>query len=168
MPWRRDSDHEAETLATYPTSNIVFCHSEVSGVSLNSKVKNFHGTDTISYKNFDAVFSGHIHYRQTKGKLRLVGTPYELTRSDSGNTKGFDMIDLSNMEETFYENTISPKFVKFYLTELYNTSLGEFKDEIRNNFVDLFVPSNVATSSALSRLINKIQNISRKIEPKHI
>lgn len=165
MPWRRDSSHEAETLAQFPNSDIVFCHSEVSGVSLNSKVKNHHGTDTISYKNYDAVYSGHIHYRQTKGKLRLVGTPYELTRSDSGNTKGFDMVDLGTMEETFYENTISPKFVKFYLTGLYNVSLGEFKDKIRNNYVDLYVPSNIATTSALSRLINKIQKISRRIEP---
>jgi adenylate kinase family enzyme len=44
-------------------------------------------------------------------------------------------------------------------------TLGEFKDKIRNNYVDLYVPSNVATSSALSRLINKVQKISRKIEP---
>ena len=42
------------------------------------------------------------------------------------------MVDLGTMEETFYENTISPKFVKFYLTGLYNVSLGEFKDKIRN------------------------------------
>jgi hypothetical protein len=43
--------------------------------------------------------------------------------------------------------------------------LGTFKDAIRNNYVDLYVPSNVATTSALSRLINKVQKISRKIDP---
>jgi DNA repair exonuclease SbcCD nuclease subunit len=165
MPWRRDSNHETETLAKYPNANIVFCHSEVSGVKLNSKVKNNEGTDTNSYKNYDAVYSGHIHYRQNKGKLRLVGTPYELTRSDSGNTKGFDLVNLETMEETFFENNISPKFVKFYLTSLYSVTLGEFKEKIKNNFVDLYVPSNIATTSALGRLINKVQKIGRKIEP---
>lgn len=165
MPWRRDTEHEVETLLKYPKTNIVFCHSEVAGVALNSKVRNEHGTDTESYKGYDAVYSGHIHYRQRKGKLRLVGTPYELTRSDSGNKKGFDLVDLETMEETFFENTRSPKFLKFNLKNLYMVQLGDFKDQIANNFVDLYVPSKIATSSALSKLINKVQKISRKIEP---
>lgn len=165
MPWRRDMEHEKETLAEYPNANIVFCHSEVRGIKLNKKVDNFHGVEASTYDRFDAVYSGHIHYRQRRGRLRMVGTPYELTRSDMDNTKGFDMVDLEDMSETFYENTISPKFVRFYLTQLYNVPLGEFKEKIRNNYVDLFVPSNIATSSALSRLINKIQKISRKIDP---
>jgi hypothetical protein len=165
MPWRRDTEHEIETLKEYSNAEIVFCHSEVRGIKLNSKVDNHHGTDSESYDNFTAVYSGHIHYRQRRGKLRMVGTPYELTRSDMDNVKGFDLVNLEDMQETFFENTISPKFVKFNLTQLYNVPLGEFKERIRNNYVDLFVPSNIATSSALSRLINKIQKISRKIDP---
>lgn len=165
MPWRRDEDHEIETLLKFPKTNIVFCHSEVAGVALNAKVRNLHGTDSESYKGYDAVYSGHIHYRQTKGKLRLVGTPYELTRSDSGNAKGFDLVDLETMEETFFHNDKSPKFLKFNLKSLYMVQLGEFKKQIENNFVDLYVPSKIATSSALSKLINRVQKISRKIEP---
>jgi DNA repair exonuclease SbcCD nuclease subunit len=165
MPWRRDAAHEAETLAEYPTANIVFCHSEVKGIKLNSKVTNDHGSDSQSFDRYDAVYSGHIHYRQKKGKLRMVGTPYQLTRSDANNAKGFDLVNLEDMSETFFENNISPKFIKTYLTGLYNVPLGEFKEEIRNNFVDLYVPSNIAASNALSKLINKIQEIGRKIEP---
>ena len=165
MPWRRDTEHEVETLAEFPNSNIVFCHSEVRGIKLNKKVDNFHGVEASSYDRFDAVYSGHIHYRQQRGRLRMVGTPYELTRSDMDNTKGFDLVNLEDMQETFFENTISPKFVKFYLEQLYNIPLGEFKKAIENNYVDLFIPSHIATSSALSRLINRVQNISRKIDP---
>ena len=165
MPWRRDTAHETETLAKYPHTDIVFCHSEVRGIKLNSKVTNLHGTDTNSYDNYTAVYSGHIHYRQRKGCLRMVGVPYQLTRSDMNNDKGFDLVDLETMEETFFENKRSPKFVKSYLTNLYNVQLGEFKKEIENNFVDLFVPSHIATSNALSKFINKIQRIGRKIEP---
>jgi len=165
MPWRRDPEHESETLSKFPSANILFCHSEVRGISLNNKVKNMHGSDANIFSRYDAVFSGHIHYRQKKGPLRMVGTPYELTRSDSGNTKGFDMIDLTTMEETFFENNISPKFVKFNLATLYNTTLGDFKARIANNFVDLYVPSKIASNASLSALINKIQHIARKIEP---
>ena len=165
MPWRKDPEHETETLAEYPTTDIVFCHSEVRGIALNSKVKNMHGTDTNSYNKYTAVYSGHIHYRQRKGQLRMVGTPYELTRSDSGNTKGFDLVDLETMEETFFENKVSPKFVKFNLTTLYDVPLGDFKKRIENNFVDLFIPTQIASNSSLSALINRVQNLTRKIEP---
>tara|TARA_R110002096_G_scaffold184699_3_gene363295 strand:+ start:521 stop:1636 length:1116 start_codon:yes stop_codon:yes gene_type:complete len=165
MPWRTGPEHEAETLAEFPNTNIVFCHSEVMGVALNSKVKNIHGTDISAYRNFEVVYSGHIHYRQTKGVLKLVGTPYELTRSDIDNIKGFDMVDLSTMEETFVENKVSPKFVKLFLSKIYDMTLGEFKDIIKDNFVDLYVPSHIATTTALSKLINKVQGIGRRIEP---
>ena len=124
-----------------------------------------HGSDANTFSKYTAVYSGHIHYRQTKGALRMVGTPYELTRSDSGNTKGFDMVDLATMEETFFENVRSPKFVKYNLTTLYNTTLGDFKKAIENNFVDLFVPSQIASNASLSALINRVQRIAKKIEP---
>ena len=165
MPWRTDPQHESDTLAEYPTANIVFCHSEVRGIALNSKVKNMHGTDSNSYDRYTAVYSGHIHYRQTKGALRMVGTPYQLTRSDSGNAKGFDLVDLETMEETFFENHRSPKFVKYNLTTLYDVPLGEFKERIDNNFVDLFIPTAIASNSSLGSLIGKVQALTRKIEP---
>ena len=165
MPWRRDSEHEAETLAEYPQADIVFCHSEVRGIYLNAKVKNEHGTETNIYDKYTRVYSGHIHYRQEKNKLLMVGVPYQLTRSDRDNPKGFDLVNLEDMEETFFENHISPKFLRYNITALYDMPLGQFKEQIENNFVDLFVPSQIATTNALSQLVNEIQHISRKLEP---
>lgn len=165
MPWRRDTEHELETLAQYPTANIIFCHTEISGIYLNSKIKNEHGTRANEYSKYTKVYSGHIHYRQEKGKVLLVGTPYELTRSDSGNQKGFDLVDLDNMQETFFPNNISPKFIKYNITKILDVTLGDFKNEIRNNFIDLYIPSKIAVSNSLSELINKIQNVSRKLDP---
>ncbi len=165
MPWRRDSSHEAETLADYPQSQIVFCHSEVRGIYLNAKVKNQHGNESNIYDKYTRVYSGHIHYRQEKGKLLMVGVPYQLTRSDMNNPKGFDLVDLETMDETFFENNHSPKFLRYNIKMLYDMPLGIFKKQIENNFVDLYVPSEIATSSALANLINKIQKTSRRIEP---
>jgi DNA repair exonuclease SbcCD nuclease subunit len=165
MPWRRDSEHEAETLAEFPQTDIVFCHSEVRGIYLNAKVKNEHGTETNIYDKYTRVYSGHIHYRQEKNKLLMVGVPYQLTRSDRDNPKGFDLVNLENMEETFFENHISPKFLRYNIKALYDMPLGQFKEQIENNFVDLFVPSQIATTNALSQLVNEIQHISRKLEP---
>ena len=165
MPWRRDSSHEAETLADHPKSEIIFCHSEVKGIYLNSKVKNQHGNESNIYDKYTRVYSGHIHYRQNKGKLLMVGVPYQLTRSDMNNPKGFDLVDLETMQEQFFENEISPKFLRYNIRMLYDMPLGVFKEQIENNFVDLYVPSDIATTSALSNLINKVQKIGRRIEP---
>ena len=165
MPWRRDAEHEAETLAEFPQTDIVFCHSEVRGIYLNAKVKNEHGTETNIYDKYTRVYSGHIHFRQEKGKLLMVGVPYQLTRSDRDNPKGFDLVDLEDMQETFFENHISPKFLRYNIKALYDMPLGQFKEQIENNFVDLFVPSQIATTNALSQLVNEIQHISRKLEP---
>ena len=165
MPWRRDPQHESETLSEYPSTNIIFCHSEVRGIALNAKVKNMNGSDAHTFDRYEAVYSGHIHYRQNKGKLRMIGVPFQLTRSDSGNAKGFDLVDLTTMEETFFENTSSPQFVKFNLATLYDVPLGDFKERIANNYVDLYVPSKIATHASLSALINRVQKLARKIEP---
>ena len=165
MPWRRDAEHEAETLAEFPQAEIVFCHSEVRGIYLNSKVKNDHGTETNIYDKYTRVYSGHIHFRQEKNKLLMVGVPYQLTRSDRDNPKGFDLVNLEDMQETFFENHISPKFLRYNIKALYDMPLGQFKEQIENNFVDLFVPSQIATTNALSQLVNQIQHISRKLEP---
>lgn len=165
MPWRIDTKHETDTLAEYPQAEIVFCHSEVKGIYLNSKVRNEHGTETNVYSKYTRVYSGHFHYRQEKDKLLMVGVPYQLTRSDSNNAKGFDLVNLEDMSETFFENHISPRFIKYNITQLFDITLGSFKKQINNNFVDLFVPSHIASTSALSHLVNKIQHVSRRLEP---
>ena len=55
-----------------------------------------------------------------------------MTRSDANNSKGFDLVDLSNMEESFFENYISPKFLKYNVTQLFDITLGTFKSQIKN------------------------------------
>jgi ferritin len=81
------------------------------------------------------------------------------------NSKGFDLVDLETMEETFYENDSSPKFLRYNIKMLYDMNLGTFKEHIKNNFVDLYVPSGIASNASLSNLINKVQKIGRRIEP---
>jgi DNA repair exonuclease SbcCD nuclease subunit len=165
MPWRRDSEHEIETLNQYSHADIVFCHSEVKGAYTNQRSTLDDGTEIQNYNGYKRVYSGHIHYRQEHGVLKMVGTPYQLTRSDINNQKGFDLVDLNTMDEYFFENTVSPKFLRFNLSKLYNITLNTFKNQIYNNFVDLYVPSKVATTTSLSYLINKIQSSSRTLEP---
>ena len=93
----------------------MFCHTDVKGISFNRYVKIEEGTDVDAFSGFHRVYSGHIHFGQKYKNLRMLGTPYELTRSDMGNTKSIWLLDLETDEELCWENVVSPKFLKYRL-----------------------------------------------------
>ena len=165
MPWRKNTEDEISTLLKFANSDYVFCHSDVSGVRLNSKVINRDGCMISEYSRFKKVYSGHIHYSQEKNNIKMIGNPYQMTRSDTGNPKGFYLFDLLSGTEIFFENKLSPKFIKINLLNYLDKTLGELKADISNNFVDLYIPVKISTSYNLSALMRKIDGFARFIEP---
>jgi len=144
MPWRKDHDVEGELLNKIPKHDYLFCHTDISGMKHNKYANVPHG---ISYKkldNFERVYSGHIHYAQNYGKVRMLGSPYELTRADADNTKHFLVLDLETGEETYYKNDFSPKFIRVPLVEVFNKTPIELEDRFRNNFVDVMIQSKIS------------------------
>ncbi len=59
--------------------------------------------DTVSA---DLIISGHIHKRQTFGKVHYPGSPYSQSLKDLGQTKGLTLLDT----DTFKINTIPTPF----------------------------------------------------------
>jgi len=167
MPWRRDDEHEKETINSHPGMDYLFCHSEVRGsrLSPNPTVKHEGGNEITTFKKFRRVYSGHIHYAQVIKNFNFIGNPYQMTRSDRGNRKGIWILDVESGAEEFVENNYSPKFLKFDISELYDLSLAEVKDLFRNNFVDLQIPSSLVAQYNISLLMNLLDGIPRKIEP---
>lgn len=165
LPWQSTHTSEAEVLTKYKSARYVFCHSEAAGFMLNKKVKQTTGTKLSEFKDFFRVYSGHIHYSQVKKNVYMVGNAYQMTRSDCNNPKGVYLLDLETEKHQFFENNYSPKFVKINIKNVLDITLGEFKDKIRNNFLDLYIPSDIPIKYNLSYLMNLIQDDSRKIEP---
>jgi len=167
MPWRKDKEHEIETISQYPDVAYIFCHSEVNGLRMNSnpKIKSEHANDVKIFKNFKKIYSGHIHYSQIKNNFVLVGNPYEMTRSDSGNRKGIFILDLEKEEEIFFENNYSPKFLKMNIISILEMSLDDIRDKIKNNFIDIYIPSELLTKYNFGYFLNLLEGYSRKLEP---
>ena len=167
MPWRRDSEHERETLSDYGSHDFLFCHSEVKGLRLgpNPKIVHEGGNEAEIYTGFKSVYSGHIHYRQQTKNVFMVGNPYQMTRSDRGNQKGIYLLDLQTGDHTFFENEYSPKFLKFDIRLLFDTTIDEFISLIKNNFVDLYIPSHIVAKYNISKLMNLLEGYARKLEP---
>lgn len=169
MPWRRDSDHEKETLSKIKDNvDYMFCHTETQGVQISPSRKHLHegGNDLNTFKRFKKVFSGHIHYRQEKGNFILVGNPYQMTRSDRGNQKGVYVLDLKTGDHEFIQNKRSPIFIRYYINDILERRMEDLLSEIEGNFVDVFIPSNVLGKYNINKFMDFLDGNARKLEPR--
>ena len=165
MPWEEDHKafHEIISSPQYK-ADILFCHTDIKGMSFNKFVKIEEGCEPIDFGDYERVYSGHIHYAQSFKNIRMLGTPYELTRSDSGNQKGFWMLDIEKDEEVFYPNTRSPKFLRYRLEFILEQTMEWLVDAFKNNFVDITVTPEWSLKFPFSTLAEKVPGF-RKINP---
>ena len=169
MPWRRDHEHEKETLDSIKDNiDYMFCHTETRGVQTSPSTKHLHegGNDVGIFKRFKRVYSGHIHYRQDKQNFVLVGNPYQMTRSDRGNQKGIYVLDLDTGKHEFFMNKRSPEFIRYYINDILEMRMEDIKKEIKDNFVDVFIPSNVLGKYNINMFMDYLDGVARKLEPR--
>lgn len=169
MPWRRDRDHETETLEGIKDDiDYMFCHTETQGVQTSPSKKHLHegGNDVQVFSRFKAVYSGHIHYRQEKKNFNLVGNPYQMTRSDRGNQKGIYILDLNKGEHTFTPNDFSPVFIRYYINDILDMTMNQILKEIKGNFVDVFIPSNVLGKYNINSFMDYLDGVANRLDPK--
>ena len=168
MPWRTGSEHERETLKKYKDIDYLFCHTEAQGSQTSPSRKHLQqgGNNRKIFKRFNKVYSGHIHYRQELGNVTLVGNPYPMTRSDRDNQKGVYILDLHNGNDVFIPNDLSPKFVRYYINDVYERRMGDLKKEFEGNFVDILIPSNVLGKYNINKFLDYFDGIAKRLEPR--
>jgi DNA repair exonuclease SbcCD nuclease subunit len=111
---------ETVTNEILTNSKYIFGHFEARGFEIANGVMDKHSdisTNTFSqHTNIQAVFSGHYHIPNMKGLLKYLGTPYQLSWGDSGNTHGFYVVELSDnsFEIDFIPNFTSKQYVKIW------------------------------------------------------
>ena len=138
MPWRYNHDKTIEALADRGDADYLFAHTDFAGVKMNRSVQIDGELQHSNVKSFKRVYSGHIHYAQVYKNIRMVGCPYQMTRSDTGNSKNVFLLDLKTDEETVFPNLYSPIFTKISIEKLIELTGPEIKDLIKNNFVDIY------------------------------
>jgi len=158
MPWRKDHKEEEETLESADPHDFLCCHADIRGLSFSRHVKVETGTEIKKFNKFNKVYSGHIHYAQEVGNIRMLGCPYELTRSDMGNPKGILLLDIEENKENFFVNNFSPKFKKYLFDQILEKTLEELEKEFRNNFVDIMIDPIMSLKAPLSILTDSIQS----------
>ena len=158
MPWRKDHKEESETLESADPHDYLCCHADIRGLSFNRYVKVDTGVEMVKFSKFSRVYSGHIHYAQECENIKMLGSPYELTRSDMGNPKGVTMLDLESGKEEFFPNNFSPKFKRYYFDQILEKTIEELEEEFENNFIDIMIDPIMSLKAPLSILTDSIQS----------
>ena len=86
----------------------------------------------------------------------MLGSPYELTRSDMDNDKSITLLDLSTMEEKIFINDFSPRFKKLYFSDIIDMCQEELEPLFRNNFIDIMIDPIMSLKAPLNILTDTI------------
>ena len=163
MPWRKSHADEATCIAG-SDAEYLFCHTTVLGAKFDKYRHSGEGLDSDDCKELKRVYTGHIHLSQEYKNILYVGNPYQMTRSDANNAKGFWCVDFESEKETYYENKYSPKFVKIYINQALESTLSEIIDVATNNFVDIYVPNDYLIKYQVTPLIDEISKVSKRLD----
>lgn len=156
MPWRKDHEEEETTLESALPHDVLCCHTDIRGLKFNRYVNIETGANQDKFSKFSRVYSGHIHYAQKSGNINMLGSPYELTRSDMDNDKSITLLDLSDMKEEVFVNDFSPRFKKLYFSDILNMCQEELEPLFRNNFIDIMIDPVMSLKAPLNILTDTI------------
>lgn len=137
LPWITDykAFDEWNTTAEY-----VFAHLDIAGMRMD-KFNFCTSGATIQklFDKFDHIYTGHFHTRSEKKQgtknITYVGSPYQITRMDRNDARGYTILDLKTNETEFVENVQSMKFK----TANFPEKIDDIENFTRGNVIDVLV-----------------------------
>lgn len=105
VPWitKNNRDQFLQKLASTKMRRVAG-HLELNGFNFSKMQVAVHGDDPKGFEKFEAVFSGHYHYRHSKGNIHYLGSPTEQTWIDVDTVRGFHVLDTETGEVEFITN----------------------------------------------------------------
>jgi DNA repair exonuclease SbcCD nuclease subunit len=158
MPWRKDHEAESEFLESSAPHDVLCCHADIRGLKFNKFTRVETGASLDEFEKFRRVYSGHIHYAQKAGNINMLGSPYEITRSDMDNVKGITLLNVEDLKETFFVNDFSPKFKRLYFNDILESTQEDLEPIFRNNFVDIMIDPVMSLKAPLNILTDILQS----------
>lgn len=140
VPWLVKNSKMHEEFDNIINSNKVydycFGHFEINQFEIIPTIYENKGFPIELFKNFNKVFSGHFHIKNTIDNINYLGSPYQITWNDYGTTKGITILDVENSNVEFIENNICPKHLKIKLSEVIKDK--NILKTIKNNFIKFY------------------------------
>jgi DNA repair exonuclease SbcCD nuclease subunit len=159
-PWVFDyNDPELVKAFEESTADVLFGHFDIVGFALNSTRVSLEGLNAEVFHGFKKVFSGHYHTPSSKkfGKTEIVyiGSPYQMTRNDKNESKGFIVLNLDSLRHKRVANTVSTKFIEVEYPEIPND------EDIAGNIVDALITIHKKdlTGNLIDKYVEKIEKM---------
>ena len=154
LPWiTKYDDFDEIVLDEY---EYAFAHLDVVGFNMGCKQMATAGLDANKIiKKFKHTFTGHYHTRSTKlfdeeHEVTYIGSPYQITRADRGEDRGYMILDLDTAEFEWKNNTKSMIFTKYVYPVI-------DKSKIPGNQVDIEIPYSMQNETKkIYDLINEL------------
>ncbi|MEL0190442.1 MAG: metallophosphoesterase [Candidatus Poseidoniales archaeon] len=155
IPWIcEDNAEDFVEEKAYTEASVAMGHLEIAGFYANQNYQCQHGTDARVFSQFEKVFSGHFHKKNSNGNITYLGNPYQLYWNDEGDARGFHLFDLGTKELEFIENP-TRMYHKIYYKEDDGKLFNPHKYE--SCYLKLIVEK--STPQKLSRFIDKLYEV---------
>lgn len=144
--------------------DVCMGHFAINGFYLNKFKIEESGMSNDSFTKFKKVFSGHFHTRSTKiyndTEMIYIGSPYQLTRSDCNEERGFCILDMDTFDYEFIDNEHSLKYITLNYPEKFT------KKMIEGNIIDVNVKFEKGIDDVkLQTYIKTIENFKPIVPP---
>jgi DNA repair exonuclease SbcCD nuclease subunit len=114
-------------------SKVAFGHLEIAGFHMDQNQICDKGMDRDVFKNFKMVLSGHFHHPNTDGKIRYLGSPYQMTFADLNDPRGFYIFDTDTLDLEFIKNPY-----EMFIEVLYDDREPETKKQLAATDFSIF------------------------------
>lgn len=105
MPWICAENHDQSMEMIRETTAPICCgHFEIEGFAMYRGMVSEEGLSKSMFRKFEYTFSGHYHHKSDSDGIFYLGNPYELTWQDSGDPRGFHILDLETRDLEFIQN----------------------------------------------------------------
>lgn len=163
VPWIVDNVAFVREFNNIQT-DVCLGHFNVHGFHFNKFKKSDDGLQAKLFSKCKKVFTGHFHIRNSQNiddcETVYIGSPYQLTRNDIDESRGFTILDLETLNYEFIDNTKSLKYIQLKFPEKFS------KEKIENNIIDVHVDYDDSyNETKVEKYVNKISEFNPALPP---
>lgn len=155
LPWiTKYDDFDQILLDKY---KYAFAHLDIVGFDMGGGLSTAGLTISQVVSKIDYTYTGHYHARSIKKfrggekTITYVGSPYQITRIDRGQDRGYAILDLETNEFEWFTNHESMIFTKYIYPNVDET-------KIKGNQVDIEIP--YFTQNETKKIFDFIQRLN--------
>ncbi len=114
LPYRKDSDVIRELVTSSKVSSdskVLYGHIPIFGAQMNNLIHDTDGLPADLFSDWNRVFLGHYHKRQTHGSnIQYLGSPWQTRIDEYNQDKGYTLYDTVADSVTFIPRVIGKRY----------------------------------------------------------